>query len=345
LTAEELESLLAPVALYPDQLLAQILAAATYPLQIVDARRWMGQNPSLHGDALIKAAAKQEWDPSVQALVFFPAVLERLDDNLKWTTALGNAFLAQQEDVMLMVQRLRQKARKAGVLDSNAQQKVEVQQVAGAQVIAIQPASPDVVYVPSYNPTVIFGPPPAYAPYPPMRYPPPTVGAIAAGGTILYGTGIVLGTALGGWHGGGWGWGCNWGPHPALYVNNTFIHSYGLRALPNARPYGSVAWAHNPAYRGTVPYSSAAVAKRYGAAPAIATPYGSAPGLQTPRAAPLSGAERSSTPEGSALTTPKGTYTNPKPNPFGGGGAQTRLNSQRGAESLGNRGVGTGRRR
>jgi hypothetical protein len=349
LNPAELDSLLAPIALYPDQLVAQILAAATYPLQIVDANRWLAQNKSLQGDALAKAAEKQEWDPSIQALVLFPTVLHRMDDNLKWTTALGNAFLAQQEDVMLAVQRLRKRAHSSGALQSDAQQNVQVQQVQGTKVIVIQPANPEVIYVPAYDPIVAFGAAPAYAPYPPMYYPPPSTGATVATSAISFGAGIALGTMLGSWHGGGWGWGCTWGPHPALYVNNTFINRYGFRAPPGARPYGNTAWAHNPAYRGAVPYSSAAVANRYGAARAVATPYGTAAGVRTPNGSagaistPQGSAARISTPADSAVRTPQGTFTNPRPNPYGGGGAQTRMNSQRGADSMGSR-RGGGRR-
>jgi Protein of unknown function (DUF3300) len=376
----ELESLLAPIALYPDQLLAQILAASTYPLQVVDASRWLNKNQSLQGQALVKAAAQQQWDPSIQALVLFPSVLQRMDDNLKWTTALGNAFLAQQEDVMLAVQRLRQKAQAAGTLKTNAQQKVELQQVEGARVIVIQPASPDVVYVPAYNPAVIWGAAPVYAPYPPMYYPPPSTGAIVAATAISFGAGIALGSWLGGWHGGGWGWGVNWGPRPALYVNNTFVNRFGFRAPPGARPYGNAAWAHNPASRGAVPYSNPAVANRYGAAGvrgpngaagAVRTPYGGAVGVRTPNSAagavggasrtaagvqtprgsagavstPRGSAARLSTPQGSVVKTPQGTFTNAKPSPFSGSAAQTRMNSQRGAGSMGNRGAGGGGRR
>jgi Protein of unknown function (DUF3300) len=356
----ELESLLAPIALYPDQLLAQILAASTYPLQVVDASRWLNQNQALQGEAVVKAAAQQQWDPSIQALVLFPSVLQRMDDNLKWTTALGNAFLAQQEDVMLAVQRLRHKAQAAGTLKTNAQQKVELQQVEGAKVIVIQPASPDVVYVPAYNPAVIWGAAPVYAPYPAMYYPPPSNGAIVAASAISFGAGIALGSWLGGWHGGGWGWGVNWGPRPALYVNNTFVNRYGFRAPPGARPNGNAAWAHNPAYRGAVPYSNPAVANRYGAAgvhgangaagaagganrtaAGVQTPRGSAGAVSTPRGS----AARLSTPQGSAVKTPQGTFTNAKPSPFSGSASQTRMNSQRGARSMGSRAAGGGGRR
>jgi len=126
---EQLDSLVAPIALYPDPLLAQVFAASTYPLQIVEAQRWMQQYTSLKGRSLTAAAAKQDWDPSIQALVVFPSVIQEMDQNLQWTTALGNAFLAQQEDVMAAVQRMRMKADAAGVLNSNSQQKIETKQI------------------------------------------------------------------------------------------------------------------------------------------------------------------------------------------------------------------------
>lgn len=156
LSPEALDSMVAPIALYPDDLMAQVLAAATYPLEIVDANRWLKSNSSLKGDALVQAAAKQNWEPCIQALVIFPAALNQLDANLQWTTALGNAFLAQQEDVILAVQRLRQRAQASGALTSNAQQKVDVQQVEGTKVVVIQPANPEVIYVPAYNPVAVF---------------------------------------------------------------------------------------------------------------------------------------------------------------------------------------------
>jgi hypothetical protein len=342
--ARELDSLVAPIALYPDQLVAQVLAAATYPLQIVDARRWLDKNRSLTGDAVLKAAARQDWDPSVQALVLFPALLQRMDENLQWTTALGNAFLAQQAEVMDAVQRLRQKAQAAGTLQSNSRQKVLAQRVEGTPVIVIRPAAPEVIYIPAYNPAVVFGAAPAHAPYPAMVYPPP-----AGASVVSFGAGIAVGDMLGGWHGGGWGWGCNWGPHSALYVNHAFIYGYGFRVPLHSSRYGTRAWVHNPAYRGAVPYADRVVAGRYGAVPAssaaaatvaVATSKGSAARASAPNgaAAPVApstgSASRMVMPGSPAATAPQGAFTNPKPNPFAGDGAQTRMNSRRGARSM-----------
>lgn len=141
---EALDSLVAPIGLYPDPLLAQVLAASTYPLQIVDANRWFQGHKSLHGQALLMEAAKQDWEPSVQAMVLSPSVLKQLDSNLKWTTALGNAVLAQEQDVMLAVQRQRQKAYSAAKLHSDVNQNVQVRQVEGSKIIVIQPSNPAV---------------------------------------------------------------------------------------------------------------------------------------------------------------------------------------------------------
>lgn len=354
LLSEQLDSLVAPVALYPDLLLGQVLAAATYPLQIVEAGRWLQQNSSLQGQALVQAAAKQHWDPSIQALVVFPSVVQQMDQNLQWTTALGNAFLAQPQDVMASVQRMRMKAQQDGALNSNDQQSVQTKSIDGQNAIVIEPANPQVIYVPTYNPTAAYGPPPDYYPYPAMAY--PSTGAVIAAGAISFGAGIALGAAFSGCcgPGWGWGWGCNWGPRGTVIVNNNFFGRYGY-----ARPYGpragTGAWTHNPAFRGHVPYSSAAVSNRYGSAAgirtpygkagAVATPYGSAARLQTPNGAagavagkrgtaagirtpnatagaittPRGDAARIKTPAGSAIKTPNNTVSNlPKtahPNP------------------------------
>ena len=161
LAPQELDSLVAPIALYSDPLLAQTLAASTYPLEVIQLQQWMTKNPNLKDKALADAVAKQPWDPSVQGLVMYPDVVTRMSDNIQWTSDLGNAFLAQQSDVMDAVQRMRAKAQGTGNLKTSAQQVVETQTVpSGKQVIKIEQASPDVVYVPSYDPTVVYGPPP-----------------------------------------------------------------------------------------------------------------------------------------------------------------------------------------
>src|SRR4051812_9131602 len=167
--ADQLDSLVAPIALYPDPLLAQVLAASTYPLEIILLQRWLDKNKTLKDKALADAVAKQTWDPSVQALAALPEVVKRLGDDIQWTTDLGNAFLAQQTDVMDAVQRMRKKAQEKGTLKTTEQQKVETKVVETKQVIVIQQANPQVVYVPAYDPVIVYGP--AYYPYPPIYYP------------------------------------------------------------------------------------------------------------------------------------------------------------------------------
>src|SRR6266700_2448087 len=157
---DQLDSLVAPIALYSDPLLAQTLAASTYPLEIIQLQQWMDRNKNLKGKALADAVAKQPWDPSVQGLVEFPDVVQRMAGNVQWTTDLGNAFLAQQSDVMDAVQRMRAKAQGTGNLKTSAQQTVQTKTVESVkQVIVVEPAQPDVVYVPSYDPAVVYGPP------------------------------------------------------------------------------------------------------------------------------------------------------------------------------------------
>jgi len=155
LTPGQLDSLVAPIALYPDPILSQVLVASTYPLEIVEAARWLSQNSSLQGKALVNAAAKQTWDASVQALVVLPDLLKRLNQDISWTSDLGNAFLAQQPGVMEAVQRMRQKAESKGALQSNKEQQVTTTTQGGNTYIEIQPASPEVVYVPQYDPVAV----------------------------------------------------------------------------------------------------------------------------------------------------------------------------------------------
>ena len=178
-------------------------------------QRWLEKNKNLKDKELADAVAKQPWDPSVQALAGLPEVVKRLGDDIQWTADLGNAFLAQQSDVMDAVQRMRKKAQEKGTLKSTEQQKVETKVVENKSVIVIEQANPQVVYVPSYNPVVVYGP--AYYPYPPIYYPP--WGYYAAGMAISFGVGVVMGA----FWGGGWGWGCGWGGNNIyINVNNNF---------------------------------------------------------------------------------------------------------------------------
>ncbi len=203
---------MAPIALYPDPLLAQMLAASTYPLEIIQLQQWLQANPTLKDKALVDAVEKQDWDPSVQAMAPLPDALKQLAENITWTTDLGNAFLAQQSDVMDAVQRMRMKAQGAGNLKTTEQQKVETKVVENKTVVVIEQANPQVVYVPSYNPTVVYGPP--IYPYPPIAYPP--VGAYVAGAAIGFGVGIAMGAAWGG----GWGYNAGWGGNNTININN-----------------------------------------------------------------------------------------------------------------------------
>src|SRR3974390_2597140 len=163
---DQLDSLAAPMALYPDPLLAQCLAASTYPLEIIQLQQWLEKNKNLKDQALADAVAKQPWDASVQALAALPDVVNRLANDISWTTDLGNAFLAQQTDVMDAVQRMRQKAQEKGTLKSSEQQKVETRVVENKSVVVIEQANPEVIYVPSYDPTFVWGAP--VYPYPPI---------------------------------------------------------------------------------------------------------------------------------------------------------------------------------
>ena len=155
-SSEQLDNLVAPIALYPDPLLGQILVASTYPLEVVEANQWLQQNRNLRGQELIDAAKRQPWDPSVQALVAVPDALAKLNQDIRWTTDLGNAFLSQQADVMSAVQRMRARAQENGRLSSTPQQTVRTQEQGGQEVIVIQPANPQVIYVPTYEPFYIW---------------------------------------------------------------------------------------------------------------------------------------------------------------------------------------------
>ena len=251
---DQLDSLVAPIALYPDPLLAQALAASTYPLEIIQLQQWMTRHPDLKGEALAAAVEKENWDPAVQGLAGLPDVVKRLGDDIKWTTDLGNAFLAQQSDVMDAVQRMRKKASDAGNLKTTEQQKVTTQVVQTKEVIVIQQANPQVIYVPAYNPVVVYGPP--IYPYPPIYYPP--VGYYAAGVAIGFGVGV----AMGAFWGGGWGYGPRWGYGSVnINVNNRYVNHYNR--YNNYNRYGGN-WNHNPQHRGGTPYADRNTANRYG---------------------------------------------------------------------------------
>jgi len=261
LTPDQLDDLVAPVALYPDPLLSQLLVASTYPLEVVQAYQWQQRNPGLSGPALTQAAQDQNWDASVQALVVFPDVLKRLNDDVTWTTNLGNAFLAQQQDVMDAVQRMRQKAQAAGKLASTPQMDVTTENQDGQPVIDIMPTSPEVMYVPVYDPVWIWGPPVWY-PYPRWYWPPRSV--IVGGVGFGFGGGINVGFYFGGgWGGwGGWGWHPGWGNRTVI-VNNTFINRYNFNTTRITNVHGTTVWSHDAIHRQGVPYSNGALNNQY----------------------------------------------------------------------------------
>lgn len=257
-SAEQLEQVVAPIALYPDSLLAQVLMASTYPLEIVEAARWAKEHPGLKDKALEDALQSQTWDPSVKSLVAFPQVLTMMNEKLDWTQKLGDAFLAQQSDVMYAVQLLRGKAKAQGNLETNKQQNVIVEQAPPGEttVIRIEPASPQVIYVPTYNPTVVYGSWP-YPSYPPYSYYPP--GYTAATAVLSFGVGLAVGAAL-------WG-NCNWGGgygHGYGYGNgnvNVNVNNYNNFNRTNIQNNN---WQHNSAHRKGVQYRDQGVQDRYG---------------------------------------------------------------------------------
>ena len=207
LKPEELDQLVAPIALYPDPLLAEVLMASAYPLDIVQADRWLRSHKNLKGDQLKAGLAKEDWDDSIKSLAATPSVLAMMSEKLDWTEKLGDAVVDQQPDVMDAIQRLRAKAQANNKLTSTKQQTVKVDQVQGRQVIAIQPTDPDTVYVPYYDPAVVYGAWP-YPNYPPYYWPPPPYigyGLLAAG--LAFGAGYALGNW---WSGGYWGGNINW---------------------------------------------------------------------------------------------------------------------------------------
>lgn len=263
----QLEALLAPIALYPDELLMQVLMAATYPLEVVHARRWLGQgqNAALRGEALATALVSQPWDPAVKSLIPFPDVLIMMNDQLEWTQQLGDALLAQQEDLLNAVQVLRARAQAAGHLQSGPEQIVTVTAkepgasgtttivVPPPQVIVIQPAQPNVVAVPVYSPSVVYGGWP-YPATPPVYYPPPP--AYGLGSALLtgiaFGAGVALVGSLWGWASPGWGRGSvdvNVNRYNTINVNRTQITNS--------------AWRHDAAHRQGVAYRSPEVGNRY----------------------------------------------------------------------------------
>ena len=263
LSPEQMDSLIAPIALYPDPLLSQVLAASTYPLEVVEAQQWLQQYGNLRGEELVDAAKQQNWDPSVQALVVFPEVLRTLNRDVRWTTDLGNAFLAQQQDVMDAVQRMRQRAQQNGRLATTAQQTVRYETENGQRAVVILPADPQVIYVPVYSPEYVWGAP-SYWGYRDMWYP-------GFGGGFAFGNGIYLGGFFPSWGYGwsgwnaGWGWGCDWFGG-GLFVNRPFFSNYGYRGYYDGGHFlagGRGEWQHDPYHRSGISYADRGVASRF----------------------------------------------------------------------------------
>jgi uncharacterized membrane protein YgcG len=241
---QELDELLAPIALYPDALLAQVLMASTYPLEVVEAARWVKANPGVKDKALEDAMQKQSWDPAVKALTAVPQVLTMMNEKLDWTQKLGDAFLAQQADIMKTTQNLRAKAQTAGNLKSTPEQTVKTEKEGDKTVYIIESPKPETVYVPTYNPATVYGswwysyPPPYY------YYPP----GYAYGAGVAFATGVVVGAAI-------WG-NCNWGGNE-ININRTNYNNFNKTNLQNNN------FQHNSEHRKGVSYKDNATAQKY----------------------------------------------------------------------------------
>ena len=254
---DQLDSLVAPIALYPDDLLAQTLAASTYPLEVMQLDQWMDKNKNLKDKALADAVAKQPWDPSVQSMAAFPDVVQRMAENIQWMTDVGNAVLAQQKDVMDAVQRMRAKAQGTGNLKTGSEQKVETKTTQGGQqVIVVEQANPEAVYVPSYDPEVVYGAAPAEAPYYPYSYP-----GYQPGRALAWGSAIAVGGA---WANNNWG-NCDWDNGDVnINNNNNFNKNYNKNVNKGTGTGQGNSWQHNPQHRGNAPYANKQTANKYG---------------------------------------------------------------------------------
>ncbi|MCC6210381.1 MAG: DUF3300 domain-containing protein [Burkholderiales bacterium] len=270
---EEIEQLVAPIALYPDALVAQILMASTYPLEVVSAARWQKSNPGLKGKQLDDALQQLPWDASVKALTSFPQVLTMMDSKLDMTQKLGDAFLAQQKDVMNAVQKLRAKADQAGNLKSSKEQVVEKVQEGGNTYITIEPSDPQTVYVPTYNPSVVYGAWP-YPAYPPYYYYPP--GYVPGAAFFGFAAGVAITAA---WHNNGHG-NCDWGSGDVNISNTNSFTSNREKNVDRGdkggkggdrgqggrgdRGQGGNKWTHNPEHRQGAGYRDQASRDRFG---------------------------------------------------------------------------------
>jgi len=319
LSEEQLDQLTAPIALYADPLLGQVLTAATYPLEVVEAQRWLQDpaNAALKGDQLAAALQQQSWDLSVKSLVPFPQLLQMMDNDLEWTERIGDAFLAQQDAVMESIQRLRRRAAGAGSLTSTPQQTVSSQ----AQDIEIEPAAPDVVYVPYYDPDVIYGNWP-WSDYPPFYFLPPPGLVVGSGLWIGFGLGYPILNPFWGWN--RWDW-----PHHRLNI-------VGGPAGAHAGP-----WQHDPTHRRGVPYRNETVAARFQAESESArrdvrgfpAPPGAARGATASTRPPVEPPRETSSGPAAPSVRPPSVRTAPPAFESFGGGSQVHQESQRGAFS------------
>ena len=329
LTQDQINSLVAPIALYPDELVSQILVASTYPLEIVQAYQWTQQHPELKGQDLTGAAQKQSWDPSVQALVAFPGVLKRMNQDVTWTTNLGNAFLANQASVMDSIQNMRVRAQNAGKLKSTEQQTVSNTTEDGHPVVNIEPASPNVVYVPDYDPAWIWGPAPNWYPYPTWYYPPPP----PFGYWCWWGPEIFVGSMFFGWGGwGGWGWHPHWHEHN-VFINQRFITVNHFNTVHVNQMHGRDVWVHESTHRMGVAYPNRALSTHFRPMGAPAVNHVSVP--QAREQFRASGARVQADSFGRRQIAPS--VYNRNRSAFGGmeGGTNARAYSTRGYSSLG----------
>src|SRR5438552_6484555 len=274
LSSAQLEELVAPISLYPDALAVQVLMASTYPLEIVEAARWRAKNASLQGDALDQALESRNWDPSVESLTHFPDLLERMSDNLDWTKDLGDAFLGQKDEVLDTVQRMRAKAYESGALKTTKEQVVTREVVKEKEIIRVEPAAPQVVYVPQYSPEAVYGAPPT--PYYPAMYAYPP-GYVATASLLSFGAGMAVGAAA---------WGdCDWN-NGNVYNNyggggggnnqNVNINKNKEKNVDRSRERtrgegGRQKWEHNPGRRDGVRYRDQTSAKKYGGRDQVAS--------------------------------------------------------------------------
>ncbi len=252
---EELDQMLAPIALYPDAVLAQTLMAASYPLEVVEAARWSKANPTLKGDAAVTAVKDKSWDVSVKSLVAFPQILVQLSDHLDWMQKVGDAMIAQEQDVADSIQRLRAKAADAGNLQSGTEQTVTSQGSGTDRTIVIAPANPEVVYVPAYNPTTVYGTWP-YPAYPPTYYPPPP--GYGYGSALLRGLMFGAGIAAAGAIFGGWNWG-----RGNSYVNVNVNRAVNIDRNFNVNNINNGRWQHDSIHRKGVAYRDPGTRQRF----------------------------------------------------------------------------------